>query len=202
MKKVIVILAVLAMAPVAMAAIEGTAHDLGQAEICIVCHTPHGGDSSVTDAPLWNHEVTTSIAFQPYVGTGSLTATDVGQPAGISKLCLSCHDGTVGLDNYGGATGGTAMLGTAPGFVGEDLRQSHPISFTYDDLLSTNDGGLFPPTSTTSNLVANIDDDMLFGAGNDQLECASCHDVHDDTNGSFLIMSNADSDLCLTCHNK
>ncbi len=34
------------------------------------------------------------------------------------------------------------------------------------------------------------------------VECASCHNVHDPANGTFLRMSNASSALCLTCHNK
>ena len=54
---------------------------------------------------------------------------------------------------------------------------------------------------------------MLFtkpGAGTpDQLECASCHEPHmhgDSANAAgnfpFLIKSNQNSQLCLTCHNK
>ena len=34
------------------------------------------------------------------------------------------------------------------------------------------------------------------------VECASCHNVHDPSNGTFLRMSNASSALCLACHNK
>lgn len=34
------------------------------------------------------------------------------------------------------------------------------------------------------------------------VECASCHDPHSDTNPTFLRMSNAQSAVCLTCHNK
>ena len=91
--------------------------------------------------------------------------------------------------------GSSAILGT-------DLSDDHPISFTYGTTLATADGELFDPTITASGLGGNIDADMLFGATNDQLECASCHDVHDDTHGNFLIMSNTASALCLTCHNK
>ena len=31
-------------------------------EICVVCHTPHGADTSVTVAPLWNSSSATSQA--------------------------------------------------------------------------------------------------------------------------------------------
>lgn len=41
-------------------------------------------------------------------------------------------------------------------------------------------------------------------AGDDlpRVECASCHDPHNTTNGTFLRRTNAGSGLCLTCHNK
>lgn len=34
------------------------------------------------------------------------------------------------------------------------------------------------------------------------VECASCHDPHNSTNPTFLRISNAQSAVCLTCHNK
>ena len=34
------------------------------------------------------------------------------------------------------------------------------------------------------------------------VECASCHDPHSSTNATFLRISNAQSAVCLTCHNK
>ena len=54
------------------------------------------------------------------------------------------------------------------------------------------------------NGVGNIDVDMLFGVGNDLLECASCHDVHDTATvpQNMLRKSNVNSGLCMTCHNK
>ena len=61
------------------------------------------------------------------------------------------------------------------------------------------DDGLYDPSTATTSLGGTIDADMLFS---NQVECASCHDVHDNTLGMFLRISNANSDLCLTCHNK
>ena len=161
----------------------------GSDEICIFCHTPHDADNTVADAPLWNHDITTAT-FIPY-DSPTLDAT-VGQPLASSKLCLSCHDGTVALDNYGGSTGGTAFIGGGD-LVGTDLRTEHPISFTYDAALVTADGGLNDPAS--GPVLA-----LLLG---DQVECASCHDVHNATGlTNLLTVSNASSALCLTCHAK
>jgi predicted CXXCH cytochrome family protein len=182
--------------------IEGSAHDFSgeswnnTGEICVVCHTPHHANATVTDSPLWNHEVTTAN-FTPYT-SASLDA-QVGQPDGVSKLCLSCHDGTVALDNFGGRTNGTVYV-TGDELIGTDLSNDHPVSFTYDDNLAAADGGLNPPSTTDSGLGSTIQNDMLFG---DKLECASCHDVHNGSGQSkLLVKSNSGSALCLTCHAK
>ncbi len=190
----------LAVAP-AMASIAGSAHDFsGQAwsggRTCVACHTPHGA-SSVSGAPLWNH-ATTASTFSTY-SSATLDAT-VGQPGTISTLCLSCHDGTVAIDSFGGNTGSTTIAATAN--VGVDLSNDHPVGFVYDDALATADGGLVAVggdnLAGTSNLLP------LFAG---KLECATCHDVHNGAtaatvNNSLLYVDTAASALCLECHSK
>ncbi|MHB2154654.1 cytochrome c3 family protein [Calditrichota bacterium GD2] len=146
---------------------------------------------------MWNHEVT-GATFTPY-SSSTLDAT-VGQPNGVSKLCLSCHDGTVAVDNFGGETNGNEFV-SGNDLIGTDLSDDHPVSFVYDAALATADGGLYDPTTTNSGLGGTIDQDMLISH---KLECSSCHDVHNGagTTGYLLIKSNANSDLCLTCHAK
>jgi predicted CXXCH cytochrome family protein len=147
---------------------------------------------------LWNHAVTTA-AYTLY-DSPTMNA-ETGQPGGVSKACLSCHDGTVALDSFGGSTG-TNFIGGGANF-GTDLSNDHPVSFTYNAALVTADGGGLYLPSVDSGLGGSIAEDMLFGAGNDQVECASCHDVHNAANQeSLLLMSNAGSALCLTCHAK
>ena len=182
--------------------ITGTLHDFSGegwsgGQICLPCHTPHNSDLTVPEAPLWNHEVT-AASFTPYTSP-TLTATDVVQPSGSSKLCLSCHDGTVALDNFGGTTTGTSFIST--GLVGTNLSDDHPISFTYDAALATADGGLYNPTTALSGLGGTITVDLLRGG---EMECSSCHDVHNSypANPSLLVITNAGSLLCLTCHDK
>ncbi len=204
MKLLFTLLFVAAIATVGFGQIANSAHDFsgenwnnnGNGQICVVCHTPHGADISVSDAPLWNHEVTTA-SFTPY--TSSTIDATMGQPGASSKLCLSCHDGTVAVDNYGGTTNGNVYV-TGGDLIGTDLRSEHPISFTYDAALATTDGELFDPTTANSGLGGTIDADLLIG---NKMECASCHDVHDAAgNSKLLVISNAASALCLTCHNK
>src|SRR6266496_1534704 len=108
----------LLMSPaLARAGILGSPHDFSaeawnvkpsdQNSVCGTCHTPHHADSSVV--PLWAH-ATTTANFTMYnsanVPVSDLQATVDPQPAGPSKACLSCHDGTVAVNQYGGAVQG------------------------------------------------------------------------------------------------
>jgi predicted CXXCH cytochrome family protein len=192
----ITIVSVLMVAQIANAAgIATTKHDLsgkgwGSDQICIFCHTPHNAATAGT-APLWNHATTATAAFTLYTST-TLNAVS-GQPAGVSKACLSCHDGSIALDSYGTRTGTNFITGTA--LLGTTLANDHPVSITYDAALATADGGLVTPASA-SLVVTGI---PLFAA---KMECASCHSVHDNANGKFLRNTNLASALCLKCHVK
>ncbi|MCM2277343.1 MAG: cytochrome c3 family protein [Oligoflexia bacterium] len=161
-------------------------------EICLPCHTPHGGNKAVkADAPLWNHALSTAT-YTLY--TSDTMNAVVGQPDGTSKLCLGCHDGTVALDSFG------RYVGTTFKTVRLDRSGSHPISFTYDSALATADGTLWDPATHTTEHGGTIDQDMLhFG----KVQCTSCHDVHGRYgNEKLLRIHNAGSALCMTCHNK
>ncbi|MFC1733806.1 cytochrome c3 family protein [candidate division KSB1 bacterium] len=195
-------LLIICMVQNSMGQISGTAHDFSSeswnttGRICIVCHTPHHADVTVSDAPLWNHQITTQT-FTLY-SSSTLDAT-LGQPDGNSKLCLSCHDGVTAIDNFGGTTTGTQVI-TGSGNIGTNLNNDHPISFLYDAALATSDGELYDPTTTSSGLGGTIAGDMLFA---NKMQCGSCHDVHNAANIAFLLVkSNAASALCLTCHDK
>src|SRR5574341_511808 len=141
--------------------ISNSPHDFSAAgwnttsQICKVCHIPHGANTATTSAPLWNRNITAST-FNLY-NSATLNAT-MAQPGGVSKLCLSCHDGTIGLESFGSTSGNldswsrtatTANLIDAGHNVGTDLSNDHPISFTYDAALVTADGGLNDPTALT-----------------------------------------------------
>jgi predicted CXXCH cytochrome family protein len=184
------------------ATISGTAHDLstkgwGTTELCKFCHTPHLAQA-VTAAPLWNHQTTlqTYTLYNSATFRGSASQT---QPGPTSKLCLSCHDGTVANDSF--ANGGVLQVGThfmtATNKVaaGGSLANDHPISFNYDAALAALDTTLYAPAS--ANYVDAANTIPLFAS---KMECASCHSSHDNTYGKFLRISNAGSALCLKCH--
>jgi hypothetical protein len=216
MKKFMVLLLAMALtagfSSVSFAEISGSVHDFSTSpfsggQICIVCHAPHNVATPVIP-PLWNHETTTA-SYIVY-DSPTLDAGPLGQPSGSTLLCLSCHDGTVAVDSFGGNTGTFFISGDAN--LGTDLSNDHPISFTYDTALAATDGGLFDPSATNVTIGSGqftrsgtIQDVMLQA---DQLQCASCHDVHNDFvaggigGDPLLLISILSSELCLSCHNK
>ena len=99
--------------PVALQSrVKDTVHNLNQsgftvpnAEVCRPCHAPHNTKALEVGA-LWNHDLSGG-------GWGLYADADANSVfSGASRLCLSCHDGTVALDSYGGATGSQHILGS------------------------------------------------------------------------------------------
>ncbi|MBI4687612.1 MAG: hypothetical protein HY756_07500 [Nitrospirae bacterium] len=163
-------------------------------QICIFCHTPH---NARRDIPyLWNRQDTT-VNYIPY--QSSTLYASVGQPSGTSKLCLSCHDGTIALGALISEPqevpfqGGIRFIPEGPTKLGTDLSDDHPVSFIYDSALAISNGELIDPSGLPS--VVRLD-------RNGQLQCTACHDPHDDTYGKFLVMANNYSALCTACHDK
>lgn len=198
----------LLFAPLASAGtIVGSAHDFsGDAwsggQICVACHAPHN-TAVLADAPLWNHALSTAT-YTVYASSTFNAAA--GQPGSTSKLCLSCHDGTVAVNSFGGATGNEFLTGKVN--LGTALTNDHPIGFTYDAALVTTDGALAPITtavtigSGTKTKAGTIATNMLYSG---KMECASCHDVHNTftaAGGNLVKVSMSGSALCTTCHIK
>lgn len=162
-----------------------------ESDVCGFCHTPHRG-TGVT--PLWNHAMSTA-SYIPY--NSSTTKATIGQPTGSSKLCLSCHDGTVALGMVASRSstiqiqGGVTTMPPGPANLGTDLSDDHPVSFTYNNALAAADGQLRDPATLTDKV--RLDKDQ-------QMQCTSCHDPHDNRFGKFLVKDNAASALCVTCH--
>ncbi len=163
-------------------------------EICIFCHTPH---NARRDIPyLWNRYDSTAN-YIPY--QSSTLHAAVGQPTGASKMCLSCHDGTVALGALVSEflevpfAGGIRFIPEGPSKLGTDLSDDHPVSFVYDINLAITNGELLEPSSLPPEVKLD---------SNGQMQCTACHDPHDDTNGKFLVKPNNYSGLCTTCHQK
>lgn len=168
----------------------GPVHALDEDRVCIFCHTPH---NARTNAPLWNRN-DSAAAYTPY-DSPTLRARP-GQPTGTSKLCLSCHDGTVALGDLVASDTTVTMAGSSTmpaghGLIGTDLRNDHPISFSYAESLAGSDGQIAPPNAW--------DPAVKLDAGG-MLQCTTCHDPHDNQWGAFLVMPNDEATLCRQCH--
>jgi predicted CXXCH cytochrome family protein len=159
-------------------------------ENCKYCHVIENESGGLKEL-IW-YESSKNITYIPY-NSLSLDAK-ISQPLGSSKLCLSCHDGTYAFDDAGNHSFNYQQS------FGTDLRGSHPVSIKYDSFLAMKDKGLHDPSTTQSGLGGTIYSDMLI---NGNLECISCHDIHAmKGEANYLIKSNRESDLCLTCHDK
>jgi len=173
----------------------GTVKSTTESRVCIFCHTPHNTHPGIPY--LWNR----SEQATPYIPYESSTmVASPGQPTGASRLCLSCHDGTIALgavlsrEEEIPFVGGIRWLTPdRPSYLGIDLSDDHPISFKYLDSLSGSNTQL----AAISSLPVEI---SLDAAG--QIQCTACHDPHDDTYGNFLVMTNQHSALCISCHIK
>jgi predicted CXXCH cytochrome family protein len=166
----------------------GPVRALTEDRVCVFCHTPH---NATPQSPLWNRELEPqayAVYASPTLGAGPMP-----QPSGPTKLCLSCHDGTVAMGAVVVPPGGIAMAGSGnipPGHLanfGVDLSAHHPVSFPYSASLPNSELASAPP------------EDLTFGAA-DELHCVTCHDPHDDQYGQFLSHDNRYSALCVRCH--
>ncbi len=170
----------------------GAVKAASETEVCVFCHTPHNASPQ---GQLWNRNAS-GASYTPYAST-SMNASP-GQPTGASKLCLSCHDGTIALGNVLSRTvpiamaGGVTTLPAGRTRLGADLRDDHPVSFVFSPGLATADGELRNPATLTGAVRL---------AANGELQCTACHDAHDNTNGFFLVANNTASGVCLACHN-
>jgi hypothetical protein len=134
--------------------------------ICIFCHTPHHAitDSSLLNAPLWNHTLSTATYIlndtPPYLsnrgGPGSPTygpgivnqLTTPIQPDGASKLCLSCHDGTVAIGDVASISNITMashscltsgrLNSSCSTYIGTNLTKKHVVSVPMNQALIDN----------------------------------------------------------------
>jgi predicted CXXCH cytochrome family protein len=185
----------------------GEVRATGQSEMCVFCHTPHSSNTSAA-APLWNRNL--SEATYTSYDSSSIQALDIAEPIGSSRLCLSCHDGTLAIGavlnepGRGGGDGsismqGTAVDGTMPAGAGAttgntrdlgvNLTNDHPISFTYNSALASADGELRDPAAVAHLGVRPTDNPTLpldpNGSGDGLMQCTTCHDPHIREAGSF-----------------
>ena len=180
------------------ASIDGDVAPVGSVSLaCLSCH-----DGSLAIATMIN---------QP--GSGGYN------PAG-AVLAGTWTSGSGNVD-----TGSGMMAAGAITNLGTNLVNDHPIGIGYCGASTAPAGATLtcgdadfnaPATSvvnttriwfvegTSGDSTRQKTDLLLYtrADGIPRVECASCHDPHNTTNGTFLRRSNSGSTLCLTCHVK
>jgi hypothetical protein len=207
-------------------------------EVCVFCHTPHGGTldaplwnkNGPAPASGWTHYNSATMSIDPGLSVSRA-------PNEESLVCLSCHDGSISVNHVinlpndrDGATikslgfgeedvriyndiytgGPGKRIGASPGNGGGtgQLQDDHPISFSYNQVLASDD---YLVTGSKYNTLKSVSiaegAGVAFFGGSNNVECSSCHDPHVDyisnpAYSPFLIMPNSGSALCLACHTK
>lgn len=165
MKKLLVILCLAGWSSIAFAASTGgpgegvlnSVHDMRlltatadapNDRVCAFCHTPHHGYRITNPGeyyPLWSRQLDTTT-FTPYASS-TINALDWAPDIAIgpTRLCMSCHDGTIAPDQHYGNIGILPSLlenvhGMDPTWIGGSgvgsgtagLTNDHPLGFNYD----------------------------------------------------------------------
>ena len=197
-----------------------------QGRICAFCHTPHHAmdpnDPAVIAGgfdylPLWSHNLTTNTTFTAYNSATFDGKNNTGIAAdpliGPSRLCMSCHDGTVAPDQHYGNAGGTKFNAAADDTFGHisvglngNFSNDHPIGFIFKDTVDADNAhydaaqgvrgfkftGADVTVGGTAVYPANSHGfqmpiaSVLYPAadGNLYMTCATCHDVHNKDNAT------------------
>jgi len=198
---------------------------------CLTCHLPHTAPTYGRNLLwAWSNMPTTLQTYETFTNPSgqlnkpSTTATYPATLSGNSRsmLCFSCHDG-VSMTNNGIAAANTYngtpyQLVNAVGGTSTQLEAQHPV-----DAVFPNTTDYVQPISVTSGTIGmygssgyvGVDQLPLWNGGSSGLvansvECATCHDVHNDypTTGvapaggaPFLRVANTNGTyLCRECH--
>lgn len=206
-----------------MTTVGGTAEKYGRT--CAFCHTPHNATTS-EHGPLWNRAEST-VTVAPYTWKATLNGgIAIPDPTiGPTRLCLSCHDGSVAVDSHGsnGPQTGTRKLSGDTKI--SDMKITHPIGFDYVAAQAARTSAEIVPATAyfldSADSSASFDThNRIAGTGKTILgtlyqgtimTCATCHEVHNTTNATatgtngynyFLNAREEGSAICLSCHVK
>lgn len=188
----------------------GSVRAVDETQICIFCHTPHNASPV---HPLWNHELSAVVTYTNYWST---TLKSYAKPIdGFSKLCLSCHDGTVAIGSIisnfeeiqmvtiPGVIDESGKLIGGPGYIGTNLSGGHPISIIFDENLANTRNTAEPPLSRLNWPINDPDIKLHPTQGGYGVQCTSCHDPHNNKAADgwppFWRKSTHD-EVCNVCH--
>jgi predicted CXXCH cytochrome family protein len=186
--------------------LDGKTAPVGSVSIaCLSCHDGTTAMNSVINAPG------SGLAGDSAWTTGTWT-TGTGKVTGVAALGVDLRDDhPIGIQYAGGGYSTIAITGIAASTSGgndPDFKKAASQSIGSTRVW-------WVDTEATANGTRQKTDMALYtrgtasnpgytGQANPEpfVECASCHDPHVATNGTFLRISNAGSAVCLACHVK
>jgi hypothetical protein len=178
MKKILVVAAVCSLAAVSSVfaaanrgdGVVGGPHDMtvygyvdSQSRVCAFCHTPHHAATTGGEyLPLWSRAEDTkpfNVAYNSStINASGLQEATSDKAIGPTRLCMSCHDGTIAPDQHYGATAGAATLngdnfsavgnGAGVGSGAAGLTNDHPVGFNYPAVAIGPETGSAPDAAT------------------------------------------------------
>jgi predicted CXXCH cytochrome family protein len=176
----------------------GEIKSASETRVCIFCHASH---RTSKEGALWNHKTTDPRQFTTYDRATLSTRPD--QPNGATKLCLSCHDGTIAVGAIKGLSRPIPMTGvnaagqipsTRKSSIGTDLSGTHPVSIRYRQETAAASSHLrWPPVDPEGDVGPDSEGFV---------QCTSCHDPHDDSKSDKypFWQKQSYSEVCVTCH--
>ncbi len=171
----------------------------GPLPACQFCHAPHSGlnSTSLPNLPLWSQKLSTVNNYTLYTSSTEVNPELEPTLGSASNLCLSCHDGTVapGTNVPYGSLQMTGTMNSQDLFQGT-LQGIHPFNFQLPLNCSNDNLQSILCSGTTGNSAVQL------VSGN--VQCNTCHNPHvegiDPVQLDFLVMNNANSAMCLSCH--
>lgn len=181
---------------------------------CLSCHDGQTAIDAIINMPgsgrFYDGSLTQKIPDSFLNSWGQLSQSGGGPASSHQGLpeCASCH--AISGTGVPGATSFKTFL------IGTDLRDDHPVGIRFPSGASD----FFQPAGVSDRAIyfdnngnnrMDKDEIRLYKTGTEfQVECASCHDPHGvpslgagtEFNKTFLRVTNDQSKVCLTCHNK
>jgi hypothetical protein len=199
-------------------------------EVCVFCHTPHAASQAPlwnrqVPTSTWTYydsvTLTSVVKNVAAVSNESLMCLSCHDGSiATNRVLNSPNNIPIGGVNWPMITNNMAGDGFIVGIPGVynrigggysdpfgvgDLSDDHPISFDYSAVLASGEDSELHTLANAQ--AAGVRFFPLGSTTEYRVECSSCHDPHVDYSVQtqytpFLVMSNAGSNLCKSCHNK
>jgi predicted CXXCH cytochrome family protein len=165
----------------------------GTGDVCYYCHTAHN-TLTTTQAPLWARNLPTTTGYTLY--KSPTISVNIATVDSVSLACLSCHDGTIAVNQtINGTVGGLAqakyLIGNATTRIGPNISNDHPVSLQWaPDAANGLVASMPAPFQAYSTPIGSM-----------TLTCAGCHEAHGTPGFSKFLRADPNSgSFCVTCH--